>query len=429
VPDAENQIVTVVGIADDRLELLSPESRAALLGARVVVGGKRHLALFSSWSEQPAVAPDLLEITADVEELMGRVRSLLSGGRGPLCVLASGDPGFFGIVRTLLRHLDRGQLRVLPAPSSVALAFARLGLPWDDAVVVSAHGRPLDAAVRAARTAAKVAVLTSPDTTPQLLGQALLAAGCSVDVVAVCSRLGSADEEVRELSLDQLAEGRFDPLSVVVLLGPGALPLTGWSEAGDRERDAVTQRVLTWGRNDATYAHRSGMITKAETRSVVLGKLCLPERGVLWDVGAGSGSVAIECAASSPGLTVFAIEADPEDAARITANATGLGIGVHVITGAAPGALDALPAPDRAFVGGGGIEVLRSVLDRLSPDGHVVATYAALDRAVEAAHLLGHLVQVRADRGEQLADGSWRLTANNPVFVAWGPSDEPGSSL
>jgi precorrin-6Y C5,15-methyltransferase (decarboxylating) len=187
--------------------------------------------------------------------------------------------------------------------------------------------------------------------------------------------------------------------------------------------------VLTWGRNDATYAHRSGMITKAETRSVVLGKLCLPERGVLWDVGAGSGSVAIECAASSPGLTVFAIEADPEDAARITANATGLGIGVHVITGAAPGALDALPAPDRAFVGGGGIEVLRSVLDRLSPDGHVVATYAALDRAVEAAHLLGHLVQVRADRGEQLADGSWRLTANNPVFVAWGPSDEPGSSL
>lgn len=426
------QTVTVVGLADDRLDLLSPEAKAALRDARVVLGGRRHLAILSRWfdvsGEAPATPREQLEITADIDGLMGRVRALLSGGGGPLCVLASGDPGFFGITRTLLGHLDRHQLRVLPAPSSVAVAFARLGLPWDDAVVVSAHGRPLDAAVQAARTAAKVAVLTSPETTPQLLGQALLAAGCSADLVAVCSRLGSADEQVRELSLGELAEGRFDPLSVVVLLGPGALPLTGWSEAGAIEGGPESQRVLAWGRDDATYAHRSGMITKAETRSVVLGKLCLPERGVLWDVGAGSGSVAIECAISCPGLTVFAVEAEPQEAARVTANAAAAGVGVHVITGAAPAALDALPAPDRAFVGGGGIEVLQSVLERLAAGGHVVATYASLDRAVDAAHLLGHLVQVRADRGERLPDGSWRLSANNPVFVAWGPSDEPGST-
>jgi precorrin-6Y C5,15-methyltransferase (decarboxylating) len=423
--------VTVIGVADDRLDLLSPEARAALLDARVVVGGRRHLALFSHWhatqDARPATAPQLLEVTAEVEELMGRVRAFLSGGDGPLCVLASGDPGFFGIVRTLLGHLHRHQLVVLPAPSSVALAFARLGLPWDDAIVVSAHGRPLDAAVQAARTAAKVAVLTSPESTPELLGQALVAAGCSVDGVAVCSRLGSADEDVREMSLTDLAEGRFDPLSVVVLLGPGTLPLTGWSEAGATEVGWPTPRVLAWGRRDSAYAHRDGMITKAETRSVVLGKLCLPERGVLWDVGAGSGSVAIECALSSPGLTVFAIEAEPEDAERITANASAAGVGVHVITGAAPGTLAALPAPDRAFVGGGGINVLESVLGRLSPGGHVVASYASLDRAVEAAHLLGHLVQIRADHGVRLPDGSWRLSPNNPVFVTWGPSDEPGS--
>jgi precorrin-6Y C5,15-methyltransferase (decarboxylating) len=427
----EDHRVTVIGIVDDRLELLPPEARAALGEARVIVGGRRHLGLFARWDEtqpdRPTGAPELLEITADTEELMGRVRALLASGGGPLSVLASGDPGFFGIVRTLLRHLDRGQLRVLPAPSAVAVAFARLGLPWDDAVVVSAHGRPLDAAVRAARTAAKVAVLTSPDATPQLLGQALVAAGCSVDVVAVCSRLGSADEEIVELSLSELADGRFDPLSVVVLLGPGALPLTGWSDAGAIEGGPEAHRVLAWGRNDSLYAHRTGMITKSETRSVILGKLCLPERGVLWDVGAGSGSVAIECALMSPGLTVFAIEANRGDAERISANASTAGVGVHVITGTAPAALDALPAPDRAFVGGGRIEVLESVLGRLSHHGHVVASFASLDRAVAAAHLLGHLVQVRADRGERLADGSWRLNANNPVFVAWGPSDEPGS--
>jgi precorrin-6Y C5,15-methyltransferase (decarboxylating) len=402
----EDQTVTVIGVADDRLDLLSPEAKVALRDARVVIGGRRHLALFARWDKtQPgrdAGGPELVEITADTEGLMGRVRALLSAGDGPLCVLASGDPGFFGIVRTLLSHLHRRQLAVLPSPSSVSVAFARLGLPWDDAVVVSAHGRPLDWAVRAARTAAKVAV------------------------VAVCSRLGSGDEEVRELSLGELAEGRFDPLSVVVLLGPGGLPLTGWSEAGATQRSPGSERVLAWGRNEATYAHRNGMITKGETRSVILGKLCLPERGVLWDVGAGSGSVAIECALSSPGLTVFAIEKNPEDTQRISANATGAGVGVHVITGTAPAALDALPAPDRAFVGGGGIEVLESVLGRLSPGGHVVASFAALDRAVAAAHLLGHLVQVRADRGERLPDGSWRLSAQNPVFVAWGPSDQPG---
>jgi precorrin-6Y C5,15-methyltransferase (decarboxylating) len=422
VPEDPSSTVTVIGVADDRLDLLSPEARATLEEAQVVVGGRRHLALLERWlaTSAPGRRPDTLEITADTEALMGRIRAQVAAGGGPLCVLASGDPGFFGIVRTLLRHLDRRQLRVLPAPSSVATAFARLGLPWDDAIVVSAHGRPLDHAVRAARTGAKVAVLTAPESPPELVGQALLTAGCAVDLVAVCSRLGSADEEVRELSLAQLAEGQFDPLSVVVLLGPGRLPLTGWSDAGS----AGAPRVLAWGRDDATYAHRDGMITKAETRSVILGKLCLPPHGVLWDVGAGSGSVAIECALLCPGLTVFAIESNAPDAERISANAAAVGVGIHVIAGSAPEVLADLPAPDRAFVGGGGTGVLEAVLGRLSPGGHVVASFAALDRALEGARLLGHLVQVRSDRGERLADGSWRLVANNPVFVTWGPSDE-----
>jgi precorrin-6Y C5,15-methyltransferase (decarboxylating) len=247
--------------------------------------------------------------------------------------------------------------------------------------------------------------------------------------VAVCSRLGSPEEEVRELSLAQLSEGRFDPLSVVILLGPGRLPLTGWSDARTTPDPDDRGRVLAWGRDEATYAHRDGMITKSETRSVVLGKLSLPTRGVLWDVGAGSGSVAIECASLSPGLTVFAIESNAEDAERISANAAASRVGVHVITGSAPDVLDDLPAPDRAFVGGGGIGVLESVLAHLAPGGHVVASFAALDRALEGARLLGDLVQVRADRGERMADGSWRLVATNPVFVAWGPgerSEGPG---
>jgi precorrin-6Y C5,15-methyltransferase (decarboxylating) len=278
--------------------------------------------------------------------------------------------------------------------------------------------------VRVARTATKVAVLTSPEATPEMLGAALIEAGCALDLAAVCSRLGASNEEVQELSLEELAKGRFDPLSVVVLMGPGTLPLTGWGPAEGNERDA--RRVLAWGRDESAYDHRGGMITKAEIRSVVLGKLALPERGVLWDVGAGSGSVAIECALVAPGLTVFAVESNPEDAERIGANAADAGVGVHVITGAAPEALAGLPAPDRIFVGGGGTAVLDAAIDRLAPEGRVVATFAALDRAVEAAHRLGNLIQVRADRGERLPDGSWRLVAINPVFIAWGPTDEAG---
>ena len=422
--------LSVIGVADDRLELLAPEALSALREARLVVGGRRHLALLEAWQKgrsaqwRPA---QTFEITADIDSLMATISGALSAAAGPVCVLASGDPGFFGILRTLLRHVDGAQIEVLPAISSVAMAFARLALAWDDAVVVSAHGRPLECAVRIARTAPKVAVLTAPDATPEQLGAALLASGCTVDLAAVCSHLGSADERVQRLSLAELAQGSFEPLSVVILVGPGGLPLVGWSEAGPAGEPS-SRRVLSWGRDEALYAHRTGMITKAETRSVVLGKLCLPERGVLWDVGAGSGSVAIECGLLRPGLVVFAVERNPEDARRITANAAAAGVTVHVVDGEAPGALETLPPPDRAFVGGGGPGVLDAVLDRLSPGGHVVASFASLDRAVAAAQRLGHLVQVRADRGERMADGTWRLVANNPVFVTWGPTDEPDAS-
>lgn len=411
---AEPAPVTVVGVSDDRFEVLSPEARAALAGAGCVVGGRRHLALWRSWPVGAASRAETLEIGGDTAAVAAAVRRWTVEQDRPVCVLASGDPGFFGIVRSLLGAVDRRALRVLPAPSSVSVAFARLALPWDDAVVVSAHGRPLADAVTAARTARKAAVLTSPDAPPEALGAALVEGGASMDLVAVCERLGSAEESVRELTLEQLAGGRFDPLSVVVLVGPGGLPLVGWGPG--------TGKVLAWGTPEAGFAHREGMITKAEVRSVVLGKLALPAAGVLWDVGAGSGSVAVECALVRPGLTVLAVEDRPDTAARISANALDRGAAVHVVPGRAPEALGPLPAPDRAFVGGGGLAVLDAVLERLRPGGQVVAAFAALDRAAGAAERLGNLVEVSVARGERLGDGGWRLAGQNPVFVAWGPS-------
>ncbi len=460
--------ITVIGLADDRLELLAPEALEALAGADLVVGGRRHLSLWQSWLHSPAgrrgLGPvagrhaaehaaageeaaagtgttDSIEVGGDIDHLVGLVRQRAVERGERVCVLASGDPGFFGIVRSLLRAIDRRSLRVLPAPSSISLAFSRLGLPWDDAVVVSAHGRPLAEAVGVIRTVPKAAVLTSPESPPEAVARALLDAGVVMDLVAVCSRLGAADEDVTELTLDELAAGRYDPLSVVVLVGPGGLPLVGWQASGSPDRGPVpgpggrsgtpvlpARRVLAWGLPDGTYVHRGGMLPRAEVRSVVLGKLALPSSGVLWDLGGGmgGGGVAIESALLQPGLTILALEASNDDAARISANAEAAGAGVHVVCGEAPETLDGLPAPDRVFVGDGGIPVLEATLRRLRPGGRVVATFAAVDRAAAAADLLGNLVQVGVDRGERLPDGGWRLAARNPVFVAWGPGDEPG---
>ncbi len=423
-------MVHVIGLAGEHVDQLSDGTRASIAAARVLVGGRRHLAW---WRDQQlagtagAAGPRLIEIGADADAVAREVAQALQSGRGPIAVLASGDPGFFGIVRALLRTVDRRALRIEPAPSSISLAFARLGLPWDDALVVSAHGRPLADAVAALRTAGKVAVLTSPASPPEALGAALLASGCSCDLAVVCSRLGGNEESVQRG--DARGAGGRDLRSPL----RRRAARTGRTAAHRMDAPATPShsRAAACSRSDCRptrFAHRDGMITKDEMRAVVLAKLALPPAGVLWDIGAGSGSVGIECALVQPGLTVLAVEESAEDAARANANARAHGVGVHVVTGSAPEVLADLPAPDRVFVGGGGLPVLRVALERLAPRGRIVATYAALDRAAVAADLLGNLVQVGVDTGRRLPDGSWRLEAHNPVFVAWGPdadSDAP----
>ena len=395
---ADRRVVSVVGLQGG--EWFGRAAEAALRQADVLVGAARHLDALP-----PDVPGERVALTA-VEDVLDRAGCDRAAGRRA-CLLASGDPGFFGLVRLAAARFGSADLDVHPAPSAVAIAFARLGLHWDDAVVVSAHGRPLGAAVEAVAGCPKVAVLTSPDNPPEALGRALVAAGCGERDVAVCSRLGDRDEAVTRTTVRGLAAGSFDALSVVVLNAPGG----GGAGPG-----------LAWGRPDDRYAHRDGMVTKAEVRAVALGKLGLPPTGVVWDVGAGSGSVAVECARLAPGLRVYAVERRDDDVERLRANAAGTG--VRVIRGEAPAALAGIPDPDRAFVGGGGLDLLDAVLARLRPEGRVVATYAALDRAAAAASRLGHLVQVAVSRGVPIGEGgALRLAAENPVFVCWGPAE------
>jgi precorrin-6Y C5,15-methyltransferase (decarboxylating) len=217
--------------------------------------------------------------------------------------------------------------------------------------------------------------------------------------------LGEASQSLWEGQIEGLAGGSFDPLSIVIFQVP---------------RAADTGAVASWGRPDDEYEHRGGMITKAEVRAVALGKLGLPESGVLWDVGSGCGSVATECSRLAPGLAVYAVERNREQLTMMRDNLAGTT--ASIVEGEAPEVLGALPDPDRAFVGGGGLEVLDAVLSRMRPGGVVVATYAAMERAVAAAGRLGALVQVSVSRGVELGQGGpLRLEAENPVFVCWGP--------
>ncbi len=395
--------VAVVGLIGG--ECFGTAARAAIDGAEVLVGSPRQLDLVGTVG-----APDHAErvvLGTPLDAVLDTVAARRECGAA-VCVLASGDPGFFGIVRALGERLGPDALTVHPAPSSIALAFARLGVSWDDAAVVSAHGRPrADAVARVAR-AATAAVLTSPDNPPEAVAAALVDAGQGGRPAAVLTRIGEAGEARFDGDVHAVAARTFDPMSILVVL----------------PADAATPAMgLSWGLPEDAFAHRDGMITKAEVRAIALGKLALPPAGVLWDVGAGSGAVGIEAARLCPGVHVVAVESDPESADRIQANARAHGVGVAVVRGAAPAVLADLPDPDRAFVGGGGIEVLDAVLARLRPGGVVVANYALVDRAVQAWHRLGNVVQVAVARGRGTGAGDEvRLAAENPVFVCWGPA-------
>lgn len=383
-------------------ECFGAAARQALAEATVLVGAPRHLEPLIGTGRVPAGIVTV-DIGGNLAAILDRVAVEQDAG-GHVCLAVSGDPGFFGLVRLARARLGPGRLRVHPAPSSVSLAFAAAGTSWDDAVVVSAHGRDPAGAIEAVRHHPKVAVLCSPATPPEEIGRLLSGPSAPVREVTVASLLGETGETVWTGDLTALAAGRFDPLSVVILIGPDRRDGAGWA----------------WGLPESRFTHRAGMITKAEVRAVALGKLRLAPAGVMWDVGAGSGSVSAECAYLAPGLSIFAVERRTGDLPALRTNLEGTA--VTVVEGEAPACLAGLPDPDRVFVGGGGLEVLESVIGRLRPGGTVVATYASPARAAVAAGRLGSMVQISVNRSVPAGpDGSIRLAAENPVFVCWGP--------
>lgn len=437
---ASDALVTVVGL-DAAGAPPHPALAPALAGAGLVVGAARHLAAV------PVPASAQTVVLGPLGPALRRLADAVAA-RVPSVVLASGDPGLFGIVRRL--RAAGLPLRVVPAVSSVAAAFARAGLSWDGAAVVTAHGRDLRPALNACRALPLVAVLTAPGAGAAELGAGLI--GWPRRLL-VAENLGTNAERVRELTPAQAAAGTWpDPHVLLSVAEPPpagsapvpehALPALAVSAPvpePEPEPAAPTPDLVAvggmrvdnqpaaapaggWALPESRYAHRDSMITKSEVRALVVARL-RPRLGrLVWDVGAGSGSVGIECALL--GAAVLAVEQDPKSAATIRDNAATHAVDVRIAVGRAPAALDGLPEPDAVFVGGGGVDVLTAVVAR-RPE-RIVLTLAALDRVAPAVGLLraaGYTVegsQLAAARLADLPGGSIRLAATNPVVVLTG---------
>lgn len=347
--------LSVVGIGEDGIDGLGVTARAAIACAAVVFGGSRHLAL-----ARPLIAGDARAWptpfdAAAVTALRGR----------PVCVLASGDPFQHGVGATLARRVDPAEMTVIPAASAFGLAAARLGWALQEVEAISLHGRPEALILPLLHHGARILALTSGGGAPARIAGRLVAAGFGESRLHVLEAMGGPRERRRTLRAADFGDHACAALNVLAIE----------VEAGT---DAAILPLA--GLDDGLFEH-DGQITKREVRAVTLAALA-PRRGeILWDIGAGSGSVAIEWMLRHPSLRAVAVEARPERAARIRRNAERLGTpGLDVREGLAPAALAGLPTPDAIFLGGGGADpgVLDTVVAALPAGGRLVANAVTL---------------------------------------------------
>jgi precorrin-6Y C5,15-methyltransferase (decarboxylating) len=430
LPHQNGAMIDVIGTDAGAPASLPLPLQELLRTAGLVVAPQRLLARLAPWWQAEGAAgrpvpagpgPQLLASDRPALIVAPLAQALATGQ--PAVVLASGDPLWFGIGRTLLAALPADGLRFHPAPSCLQLAFARIGRPWQDCSWISLHGRdpePLAAALQKRPSA--LAVLTDPSRGGAAEVRTVLrASGLEAAYgLWLCERLGHPQERVQRLAPAAALPADLDPLHLVLLIAePAGEPIDPAS-------------LPPFGLDDGLYLQhqdRPGLMTKREVRIQLLADLELPEGGVLWDLGAGVGSVGLEALRLRPGLALWAVEQRGGSAALIDANARRLGVRpAGVIEGRAPGALADLPDPDRVLLGGGGQErvvVLAAVLKRLRPGGVVVVPLATVEAlaqlrpAMEAAGLVVRVGQLQAWRGAPLGDGT-RLAPLNPVLVLRG---------
>ncbi|HEX5445958.1 MAG TPA: precorrin-6y C5,15-methyltransferase (decarboxylating) subunit CbiE, partial [Pirellulales bacterium] len=368
--------IQIIGIGDDGLEGLTSAARQLIEQAELLVGADFTL------SRVPPSKAERLVVGGNLDQVVERL------ARTPekrTAVLVSGDPLFYGMARFLCDKLGKERFEVLPHVSSMQLAFARVKESWEDAYLTNLANHPLEQVVEKIRTAEKVGLFTTEAAPPAAVARALMTRRIDYFSAYVCENLGSPDERVTQGSLEELAEQEFSPLNVMVLVRKPGAP--------DRPSERVGRRLL--GNPDEAFLQtkpKKGLLTPAEVRSIALAQMDLGPTSTVWDIGAGSGSVAIEAAQLASAGTTYAIEMDADDYNLITANAQRFGVTNLVpVLGRAPEAWNGLPDPDSIFVGGSGREISQLIdqaYGRLRVGGRLVANVGSIENLAEVHAVL-----------------------------------------
>lgn len=416
----------VIGVLDDGAASLSPTALAYIRNADVIIGGARTLALFERECKPGAVRHDLTKRLKEVPEWVRAARA----DHLSCVVLATGDPLCHGIAPYLAQHLCVDALDILPNLSTLQLACARVGLAWQDARIFSVHARDagewtrgstpghgLYGLAQALRRESRLLVLTSPDNSPDRIARLLLAEGLADDFhMAVAENLLQPEERVlADLNPIDAAQMQFADLNVVLL----------W-------RVTTSAQPVRFGLMDTEFAQRQpekGLITKQEVRAVSLARLQLRQNSLVWDIGAGSGSVGLEAARLCPEGHVWAIEKNELDFAIAGQNHAAFGISNYSLHhGKAPEGIDAWPDPDAVFIGGSGGELaglIATILARLRPHGSLVMNFVTLENLATATATLQSLegegvtwdvLQLQAARSKPILH-MHRMAAENPVWI------------
>jgi len=400
----------VVGISDDGLQGLSSLARERLAAADLVIGDAQLLDLVE------ASDAEKWDPAGHLDEVVDRIAARSTD---EIVILASGDPLFYGTARFLCERLGKDRFEVLPHVSSMQMAFARVKESWDEAYLTNLANQSVEGVVERIRTAGKVGIFTTEENSPAAVAAACLERGIDYFTAYVCENLGSPDERVTVGELNEIDGEAFAPLNVMILVRKPDVP--------DRPVAMVGRRLF--GNPDEMFLQsqpKRGLLTPAEVRSVALAEMDLGPNSVVWDVGAGSGSIAVEAAQVASGGRVFAIEMDPEDYGLITSNAERFG--VHNLTpvlGQAPEVWRELPDPDVVFVGGTGRQVsaiAEQAWQRLRPGGRLVVNVNSIenvhDLQQELKSQVGEIktwmfnISRGTDQLEQL-----RFESLNPTFL------------
>ncbi len=420
--------LSVVGIG---YRPLGKRAQELVRAADVILASSRLFEVFQQYAEFEAVK-DRIKVINKVPDTIAFIREWFSQPAvRPFVLLASGDPFFFGIGRRMIEEFGSELVEIFPDLSSVQTAFARINVPWDDAFFISLHGGP-DIAKRRKlpyeisdipwliERHGKMGILTDRENNPSVVAKALHSARRTPHselIMHVCERLGYPDEKITRGTPGEIAGKSFPDPNVVIIIR---------QESGAPDRGAG--RRVRFGLKEDDIQHERGLITKDEVRAVTIHKLCLPQDGVLWDIGSGSGAVSLEAARLCPGLRVIAVEKERERTETIRTNIRRYHAGnVEIVHGPAPDALRDLPAPDRVFIGGSGGnlgDIIRRVNEKMSA-GIVVINAASLDTlgaalaALDANGFSAEVAEISVSRSKVVA-GKRLMSALNPVFIIRG---------